>query len=485
MKKLFLLGILACSLIAPELIAQTVNGSGTPSYHSKWTGSSTTTSTLSNAILWDDGTTVYLGPTPSPWFGGPTPWNFMYIQGTATNAGGRSVGINAELFDVSPSGTAQGIVMNVQNNRTNIGFNSYAANGVSSIAGLFAASASTEQQSNTVDGIRSTSTGNNNTTHAYGGDFTATNGIANSAVRATAQATNYTLYNTGVEAFATSNGFNARSFGIHASITNSSQGTATSTSTTGSFAGFFEASGAPNAAGYFNGNVWYTGALNSTSDKKFKENIKPIENAIDIITKLQSKTYTFKSDFKTFNFDEGNQFGFIAQDVEKVLPELVNKATNPARYDVNGIKTAEEVEFKAVEYVQLIPILTAGIQEQQAIIKSQNERIETLEDRLRKIEAGTTGINTNGNLLDGAELFQNVPNPFKGYTSISYRLPGNTTEAKIMIFDMNGSKIKQVQLEGQGQGKVDINATELSAGMYLYSLMINGAEVITKRMVVE
>lgn len=482
MKKMLLLGTIICALTTSQVIAQ-VTGSGTPYYYSQWTGFGSPVTVLKDALLWDDGTTVNLGSVP---FGSGTPWNYMYIQGNSFTAAGRSTGINAELLGVAPSGTGQGVVVNIQDNQSNVGINSYTANGISSTAGLFAAAAATEQLSNTVQGIQSSATGNASSTQAYGGNFSALNGISNVAVNAQAQAMNHTLYNTGVSTFATSNGFNATSYGIYASITNASAGDSNGN---GSFAGYFNAStnNGGNGAGFFSGNVWYTGTLAHTSDKKFKENINALDDALEIINRLRSKTYTFKNSFKSFNFDQGKQYGFIAQELEEVLPELVNNGVNPTQFDEKGNKVADAVEFKAVEYVQLIPILTAGIQEQQVIIESQNTRIEKLEEQVQKLLASTTSVSAATDIVSGAELYQNIPNPFKGYTTIGYRLPDNTTNARIVVLDMTGKQIKSVQLDccDNTAGEVNIEAYDLSSGMYLYSLMVNGAEVVTKRMVIK
>ncbi len=471
MKKLLLLILIIAAITNCQ--AQ-VTGSGTTGNLAKWNSATS----ITNSLLREDATTVIMGNSLFT-----TPWNFMYLHQSGSST--QSTGLNIELFGNNPSGTGQAAAFNVQNNPTNIGINSYTANGTNSTAGLFEAINATNNI-----GVSGTAS---NGAESYGGRFMSKDasdrivGVYAEAVDnnfpsspATIGVDAVATANDGYECFglksiATATGANTRVYGVHATIAGGNPA--------GSWAGYFEAYG--GNAGFFNGDVWRTGADNFTSDRKFKEEINPIENAISIIKKLQSKTYTFKKDFKTFNFDEGRQFGFIAQELEEVLPELVNEAINPARYDTKGKKIANEVKFKGVEYVQLIPILTAGIQEQQHIIESQNERIEALESRLRKLEASTTDISTTNNVLDGAELFQNVPNPFRGYTSIGYRLPENTSDAKILIFDMNGRKIKQVQLEGTGEGKVDINATELSAGMYLYSLMINGAEAATKRMILE
>lgn len=61
-----------------------------------------------------------------------------------------------------------------------------------------------------------------------------------------------------------------------------------------------------------------------TSDLRFKKNIAPITSALDTIEKLRGVTFDWRiGEFTNRNFPEGKQVGFIAQEVEKVLPELV------------------------------------------------------------------------------------------------------------------------------------------------------------------
>lgn len=285
--------------------------------------------------------------------------------------------------------------------------------------------------------------------------------------------------NYGIRTDATALGSsNVVNFGIYANI--GSVGSAAS------YAGYFKASNTTNAA-FFNGTVVTVGGTTTISDRKFKKDVNGVEDALESIMEMKPSTYKFheQDKFPSFNFPEEKQYGFIAQELESVVPELVKDGINPAQFDKEGNKIGDEVKFKSVNYTAIIPILTAGIQEQQAIIESQNEKIQLLEERLNKLEAESTGINIDNRIAEGVELYQNVPNPFRGYTSIDYRLPDNATNAQIKIFDMNGKHIKNVQLEGTGEGKVNISADELSAGMYLYSLIINGAEVATKRMVIE
>ena len=80
-----------------------------------------------------------------------------------------------------------------------------------------------------------------------------------------------------------------------------------------------------------------------------------------------------------------------------------------------------------------------------------------------------------------ATLYQNSPNPFTTETVIRYELPSSVERGQMMIFDMQGRQVRNYDLDQNG--KLTINANELEAGMYLYSLIVNGEEVSTKRMI--
>ncbi|HZJ99674.1 MAG TPA: tail fiber domain-containing protein, partial [Tissierellaceae bacterium] len=100
------------------------------------------------------------------------------------------------------------------------------------------------------------------------------------------------------------------------------------------------------------GNVTATGEVTaySSSDVRLKQNIKPIENALDIISKLNPVTFNWNSKAIELNKNKDSDrinYGVIAQEMEKVLPELVHQTNN----------------YKSVDYPQLIMILAKGIQE--------------------------------------------------------------------------------------------------------------------------
>ncbi len=65
---------------------------------------------------------------------------------------------------------------------------------------------------------------------------------------------------------------------------------------------------------------------------------------------------------------------------------------------------------------------------------------------------------------------------------IKYLLPASAMDGRILVFDMNGKQMKSITVRS-GSGSIIINGGELTAGMYMYSLIANGKEIDTKRMI--
>ena len=102
----------------------------------------------------------------------------------------------------------------------------------------------------------------------------------------------------------------------------------------------------------------------SSSDIRFKENIVPIENALDKISKISGNTYDWKEENKIEHGYEGNDVGVIAQEIEAVLPQLVQTRENG---------------FKAVKYDKLVALLIEGIKEQQTQIEKLRMDLDNYE----------------------------------------------------------------------------------------------------------
>lgn len=208
-----------------------------------------------------------------------------------------------------------------------------------------------------------------------------------------------------------------------------------------------------------------------TSDMRYKKNIKSISNSLDIVKKLNGKSYDFdRIKFSKMGFDSVGSFGFLAQDVQKILPNLVKE-------DNEG--------FLSINYIGLMPFLVEAIKEQQKTIQSQSERLEALELKLKvNSELKSNQIQSVDNIdnIDNI-LFQNSPNPFEKHTVISYKVPVNSRNIKIIIFDMQGTLIKQIENLTGGTGTITIEGNDLKAGMYIYSLLANDKELASNKMI--
>lgn len=254
-------------------------------------------------------------------------------------------------------------------------------------------------------------------------------------------------------------------------------------------------------AGYFDGDLAYTGTMIDVSDKKFKEKINTLDDAIAKIMNLKPKTYQFKK-YKDFNFAQGKQYGFIAQELQKEIPELVTQNVHP-HFDENN-EAAGKTEYLGINYIHLIPILTKGIQEQQQLIESQNnkinnqqiqleekdqqianliDRLSTLETTVQQILDGQKGETGEVHKLNkAASLLQNQPNPFNENTQIKYYIPEEAQKAQLQITAIDGRIIDSFLLQ-KGAASITLDAGQLAAGNYIYTLIIDGKIVSSKQMV--
>lgn len=128
------------------------------------------------------------------------------------------------------------------------------------------------------------------------------------------------------------------------------------------------------------GDVFGT-SFNSISDKRTKTNFSPYENSLEKVLKVKTYNYILLNreydDFGNLVFSENEKkqdFGFIAQELYEIFPELVKKPKD------------ENKELWAVSYDKMVVVLTKAIQEQQAIIESQRNEIEQLKKKSTEID---------------------------------------------------------------------------------------------------
>jgi hypothetical protein len=159
------------------------------------------------------------------------------------------------------------------------------------------------------------------------------------------------------------------------------------------------------------------------------------------------------------------EFGFLAQELKEVFPELV---------------TVDAKGNHFVNYIGLIPLIVEAL-------KEQKQEIEELKKEcgrpVQRIEHEQTAAGLSVGETGNAALFQNNPNPFSQSTQIKYYLPQNTGTAYLCIYDLQGKQLKQLAIAEHGEGAKIISASEFSAGIYLYALIADGKEIDVKRMI--
>ena len=109
-----------------------------------------------------------------------------------------------------------------------------------------------------------------------------------------------------------------------------------------------------------NGSIAGVGGYVNWSDARLKKDVKPLVNSLNNILSLNGITYNWdKSSSTSINFDDENHIGLLAQDVEKILPQVVST-------------TKDNFGTKAIAYSDLVPVLIEAI-------KELNAKIEILE----------------------------------------------------------------------------------------------------------
>ncbi|MEP7170387.1 MAG: tail fiber domain-containing protein [Bacteroidota bacterium] len=246
---------------------------------------------------------------------------------------------------------------------------------------------------------------------------------------------------------------------------------------------------------YSAGDSYATG-LWLSSDSKLKKDVEPFTNALDKIKQLHPRTYTFKTDeYKYMSLPSEIQYGFIAQELEKVFPSMVRGVQQPISND----RKSEMLDFKAVNYIELIPVLTQAIQEQQAQMEAkdakiaeQQKQLDMVNSRLDMIEKSLSQCCTEfSNEKQSASinavparLEQNAPNPFTEKTVVKFYIPDTFKSAMIKIYSMNGEEMKSFNISNSGFGQVEISGSSIATGVYQYTLLIDGKSVDSKQLII-
>ncbi len=213
-----------------------------------------------------------------------------------------------------------------------------------------------------------------------------------------------------------------------------------------------------------------------SSDSRLKSDVKSLDDTFSRLYDLNSVSYkigaqsiakdlqTSGKAVKNAGTDSRVQYGYIAQEVKELFPDLVVE-------DENG--------YLSVDYIGLIPLLVDAV-------KDLNAKIEVLEgkdgDAPRFLAPSATGVDEIEAVTNS--LSQNKPNPFSATTLIECTLKEDVKNAMIGIYDLQGKQVRMLTVEGRGKTSVTVDGSTLAPGIYIYALIADGAEIATKRMII-
>lgn len=265
---------------------------------------------------------------------------------------------------------------------------------------------------------------------------------------------------------------------------------------------------AANSNFVFNTNLVANG-VNITSDARLKDNIQSIENPLEILSQIDGVSYTYRmpeiqearepeKEVFSGTFNSGmsmsnvlsstdnatmtskdmeyqriqqeidqreateasrRRIGFWAQDIQKVLPGLVQ--TN-------------EKGIMSIDYTGFIPLIVESLKLMQQTIQDQQKEIERLQSLLPTETKSMLRSTSNEkvSVVEGAKLYN------RAGASVSYTLPVTYKNANLQVFDISGRLLKTVVLTANNN-IVEINPSEIGLGTFVYTLFIDGQKADT------
>lgn len=235
---------------------------------------------------------------------------------------------------------------------------------------------------------------------------------------------------------------------------------------------------------YVGGSAYATG-LWVSSDKRFKTNIAPVEQALEKVLQMNGKTYSFdNTKFADRGFSTEKQYGFLAQELQKIMPEAVQEG-------VDG--------YLAVNYEMVIPVLVEAMKSEHAIVETltgaiegleiagatKDAKITELESRLARIEGLLSASETRSQpvLNETLGIDGNRPNPFSRNTTVVFTVPENVKNANLLIFNVQGKELQRIPVSGRGQNTIELQLGNVSDGQYFYSIEADGKRSETRMMI--
>lgn len=214
----------------------------------------------------------------------------------------------------------------------------------------------------------------------------------------------------------------------------------------------------------------------ATSDEAAKTNIQPILNANEIIAKLEGKTYSWnQKTLEETKADDSRQYGFIAQDLAKILPEAVSIDAG-GKYGVN--------------YNMIIPVITEsqkGMLKELDIQKAKNLLLEKevieLKEKLQEVSDAILAC-CKAYQPSNQNLFQVSPNPTTGNITVDYFVKSSAKNSILTFTDENGNLLFKIDLDCNGYCTKNITLpSEITSSLINCTLYVDGQVNATAKIV--
>ena len=191
----------------------------------------------------------------------------------------------------------------------------------------------------------------------------------------------------------------------------------------------------------------------------------PEDSSIDEIEKQIEEMKKLDGDIEPKSDLSAIQYGLDTEQLKKVFPELVYE-------DENG--------NVSINYVEMVPLLVQSINE----LSQELAELKGTSAKKAPQKAETTTIDETTSEVDMVRMDQNKPNPFSESTVITLNIPEGTQKASIFIYDMSGKQVKAIPVDDRGETNITVFASDLTAGMYIYTLVVDGKVKVTRKMIV-
>jgi hypothetical protein len=179
--------------------------------------------------------------------------------------------------------------------------------------------------------------------------------------------------------------------------------------------------------------------------------------------------------------------GLLAQDVETAAKSI--------GYEFSGVDIPKNKnDVYGIRYAEFVAPLITAAQELSATQDNLKTEIADMRDKMNAALQEIETLRTNASGGNPSNLFtaptdlqayleQNTPNPYNSATSIRYHMPSLTSRGQVVVTNLSGQLLKTYVVNGK-IGRVGVGRGELATGTYVYTLIMNGKRIDSKKMIV-